>query len=400
MKHDRNTRVVDMSTSLFISYSSPLFSYSGTWLSSSSSSAFGSNSTAHETTGPSTATLSDVWATGLTPYWDDGDSYTVSMQVGDGAAQGWIAGDMYTQNFTQSTFQLEVACTASGGNCATPLSFTGVMLQTEVVPTGSAAVNVTIDNASSAIVYQGWTSVQGGNNPVEVSSEDYDGTLSMTTTAGASATITFVGSAILVYGVTAPSLGPYTSTLDGTSTTYSAANNITAHAVVLFFATALDTANEHTLVLAAGDGGGGGQGLVLDRVIAYGTSGSVGFIGSSGGNTTTIGPSGTAAASGSSTTGSGNSTATGVTGAATSAGGTSAGTIIGALLGTLAGLLLLFFLFRKVAPKLAKPSPKELNPWDEANLLQNMKQENVHITTVAQQRYVYPGLIAHSELKK
>jgi hypothetical protein len=51
--------------------------------------------------------------------------------------------------------------------------------------------------------------------------------------------------------------------------------------------------------------------------------------------------------------------------------------------------LLLFFLFRKVAPKLAKPTPKKLNPWDEANLLQNMKQENVHITTVAQQRYVY-----------
>lgn len=82
--------------------------------------------------------------------------------------------------------------------------------------------------------------------------------------------------------------------------------------------------------------------------------------------------------------------------------------------------LLLFFLFRKVAPKLAKPNPKKLNPWDEANLLQNMKQENVHITTVAQQRYVYrestaggkymylatweltmvAGLIAHSELKK
>jgi hypothetical protein len=61
------------------------------------------------------------------------------MQVGDGAAQGWIAGDMYTQNFTQSTFQLEVACTASGGNCATPLSLTGVMLQTEVVPTGYVA---------------------------------------------------------------------------------------------------------------------------------------------------------------------------------------------------------------------------------------------------------------------
>jgi hypothetical protein len=79
-------------------------------------------------------------ATELTPSWDDGDSYTVSMQVGDGTAQGWAAGETYTQNFTQTTFQIEVACTASGGNCATPLSFTGATLQTEVVPTGYVAI--------------------------------------------------------------------------------------------------------------------------------------------------------------------------------------------------------------------------------------------------------------------
>ena len=79
-------------------------------------------------------------------------------------------------------------------------------------------------------------------------------------------------------------------------------------------------------------------------------------------------------------------------------------------------MLLLFFLFRKLAPKVAKPKDKKLNPWDQANMLQNMKQENVLITLPEQtrqdQRYVYreyagrswtdleAGLIAHSELKK
>lgn len=32
-----------------------------------------------------------------------------------------------------------------------------------------------------------------------------------------------------------------------------------------------------------------------------------------------------------------------------------------------------------------------MDPWDEANLLQNMKNEGVHVTTVANQRYVYRG---------
>jgi hypothetical protein len=49
---------------------------------------------------------------------------------------------------------------------------------------------------------------------------------------------------------------------------------------------------------------------------------------------------------------------------------------------------LLAWFFRRVYPKL-KPGEAKLAPWDEANLLQNMKNEEVHVTTAAKQRYVY-----------
>jgi len=108
---------------------------------------------------------------------------------------------------------------------------------------------------------------------------------------------------------------------------------------------------------------------------------------------------------------------------ATSTGIPNVGTIVGAILGALAGVvsrssstarspyqvphisisrsvaltrqcstqLLLLWLFRRRL-RAKKPDEKKLNPWDEANLLQNMKNEEVHITTVAKQRYVYREL--------
>ena len=36
-----------------------------------------------------------------------------------------------------------------------------------------------------------------------------------------------------------------------------------------------------------------------------------------------------------------------------------------------------------------KEDKKKLDPWDEANMLDNQKNEGVHVTTVANQRYVY-----------
>jgi hypothetical protein len=43
--------------------------------------------------------------------------------------------------------------------------------------------------------------------------------------------------------------------------------------------------------------------------------------------------------------------------------------------------------YTKVAE--AKKEEKKTNPWDEANLLSNQKNEGVYITTVAEQRYIY-----------
>jgi hypothetical protein len=45
-------------------------------------------------------------------------------------------------------------------------------------------------------------------------------------------------------------------------------------------------------------------------------------------------------------------------------------------------------MFRVVHAKM-KVETKKTNPWDEANMLQNVKNEGVHVTTVANQRYVY-----------
>jgi hypothetical protein len=43
----------------------------------------------------------------------------------------------------------------------------------------------------------------------------------------------------------------------------------------------------------------------------------------------------------------------------------------------------------RVAHEKSKDKKKEVNPWDDANMLQNVKNEGVHVTTVANQRYVY-----------
>ena len=74
----------------------------------------------------------------------------------------------------------------------------------------------------------------------------------------------------------------------------------------------------------------------------------------------------------------------------------------------------LYVMFRVVHAKMNEEK-KKTSPWDEANMLQNVKNEGVHVTTVANQRYVYrerlcsswvdasadgiAGMIAHSQLK-
>jgi len=52
----------------------------------------------------------------------------------------------------------------------------------------------------------------------------------------------------------------------------------------------------------------------------------------------------------------------------------------------------LYIMFRVVHAKMNEEK-KKINPWDEANMVQNVKNEGVHVTTVANQRYVYRRLL-------
>jgi len=118
----------------------------------------------------------------------------------------------------------------------------------------------------------------------------------MTTTASASASVTFnggsvfirlesasemsyiSGASILVTGVTSPSSGTYTVTLDGSVVaTLAARREVVSHGTTLYFATNLDTTIPHTLVLTA-TAEGGGVGLVIDSWTAYGPQGGVSFV--------------------------------------------------------------------------------------------------------------------------
>lgn len=45
-----------------------------------------------------------------------------------------------------------------------------------------------------------------------------------------------------------------------------------------------------------------------------------------------------------------------------------------------------------------KKEEKKLGAWDNANLLQNMKNEMIHISTDAEQRYVYRALCAAASI--
>ncbi|WVF70516.1 hypothetical protein IAT40_005306 [Kwoniella sp. CBS 6097] len=349
----------------------------------------GSNQTGsyHVTSGPASVVIPLVYATSFTPVFTAPDSLQVTLQRNANDPEGWESGkswkDPNTEVFDAQTFTLAAKCKdGQADKCKDQqVGFWGAWIETQFTPPGSELETVAIDDTSEFITYTGFAPVDKDNKVANVSqSDDYQGTLSMTATEGATAQVVFNGASISLRGVTCPSCGTFTVTLDDSSTkaTLNSQNNATIHDSLLFFATNLDTSASHTLTLEAKGG------VVIDKLEAMGPKGGVWFGGST--NATSSSPSSTPMQGQSGTPGNN--------------GSPNAGIIVGAVLGSLAGLGFLYWLCRRVKPASKKAEDKKLNPWDEANLLQNMKNEEVHVTTAANQRYVYPGLIAHSDLKK
>ncbi|ORX36005.1 hypothetical protein BD324DRAFT_651912 [Kockovaella imperatae] len=351
---------------IWISDASPLFKYSpdpiiadtaltAPWSIQPSD----SNDTRHVTSGPAGLILPSIYSSSFEPVWSGStDGYSLHLVVNDSPPQSINPGLAAQFDAGINTLMLAVRC---GGSCS-PINFSGANLGVKMVPDGVTGQSIQIDDADKAITYTGFAPISSPGS-ITVTADDYDQTLSSTGSEGATASVSFKG----VYGVTGPSLGVFSVTIDGNDQgTYSAANSIDAHGVLLFFAGNLD-ASQHTLELEAKSGAK--IGLVIDSFVAWGPQGVVGFS-----------PSRTDLPDGSSD---------GVPGDAAQGSGTpNGGVIAGAILGSLAGLLLLIWIFRRGIFSIKK-NDKKLDPWDEANMLQKQKNEAVHVTTVAKQRYVY-----------
>lgn len=156
---------------------------------------------------------------------------------------------------------------------------------------------MSLDDSSLLIQYTGFTSVEANSELVQVSSSDYNSSLSMTSTAGATAQVMFTGetfgtscqvyynteadlydrpgASVMVSGVSCPFCSTFSVSLDSkTAATLDSANNATVHGTLLHFATNLDTSDTHTLILEA-EGGGT---LVIDEFTVNGPKGRVGFM--------------------------------------------------------------------------------------------------------------------------
>ncbi|KAJ7058125.1 hypothetical protein C8F01DRAFT_308345 [Mycena amicta] len=86
----------------------------------------------------------------------------------------------------------------------------------------TVTLNVTVDNISPLISYApaaSWTEGSAANDNL-ASSYSNGGTFSLCTTQGSSASLTFNGTQVYVFGAKRPNHGPYSVTLDGTSSTF------------------------------------------------------------------------------------------------------------------------------------------------------------------------------------
>ncbi|KIR69437.1 hypothetical protein I314_00548 [Cryptococcus bacillisporus CA1873] len=307
------------------------------------------------------------------------------MQQNSNDPQDWKSGQNWTSSaeyFGVQTFSLQVSCY---GNCDDEFIFEGAWVKTEFAPEGSDTESLSLDDSSSLVQYTGFTSVETNSELVQVSSSDYNSSLSMTSIVGATALVMFSGASVMVWVVSCPSCSTFSVNLDSiTVAKLDSSNNATVHGTLLYFATNLDTSVTHTLILETqGDGF-----VVIDEFTVNGPKGGIGFVSTVDGHTTTVGPSSAELVSNNGSSAS-NSTEITTLPAAIEGGAPNIGVIIGAILGSPAGAAILYFICRRAVPPAKSSEKKKMDPWDEANLLQNMKNEGVHVTTVANQRYVY-----------
>lgn len=392
---------------LFFYSPSPIYfagsAYSSNWTTVNDGTGASGNDSVATARGPAAVLLPVIYSTAFTPIWDTVADYAVQLVVGTGSSETWSSGESTNETgFASQTYELDIQCS---GSCAQDFVFRGAYVETYYLPQGSLGESMSLDDASSGVQYAGFSAAQAqAVIPVD-SSIDFEGTLSETQTAGATANVTFQAASIMLIGAVGPALGDFDIYLDSTLVgSLSAAADVVAHGVPLYFGTNLDTSKKHTLGIEST-----GSGLVIDAFTIWGPSGGVGFYGPGGtpvsgtpGAAYPPGSGGSSSIGGGSTGTNDTGTSSGLSGA-TSSGGVNAGAIVGGVLAAVAAIAGIWWFFNKRAALMAKAAPEKLSGYDDANHIQKViegKNQGVHITTFAHQRYYYPGGISYSKLKK
>ncbi|TFK54509.1 hypothetical protein OE88DRAFT_1733160 [Heliocybe sulcata] len=273
--------------------SSPLISYApvGAWTDSPENDPLVqsySASSFHTTSVPSaTATITfngtGIWVFGA--QRPDYGSYTLAIDGqttsnGDANAQTptfrqALAG---ASNLPMGTHTAVVTNTGSG----TGLDIDNIIFETEIGSSGQTVSNQTIDDAAPQITYSDtdWSANTG---------ETYiDNTLHFTQNGGATASITFSGEAVAIYGTVSPDHSDFSVAIDGNTATSSAGGGGMARVLhaqtLLYFANGLGP-GEHNLVLTADPEQSGqsdtGTFMDLDAMTVYSATGSAGDSGDS-----------------------------------------------------------------------------------------------------------------------
>jgi hypothetical protein len=268
------------SFNLTVEDSSPLISYlpAGAWVDSPSNdtllSSYSGSSYHSTSTEGATATI-HFNGTGLTIFGGHRTNYGTYQISVDGhvVASGTSAGQSAVLQIMGSASGL-----ANGNHTAvlsssssSPIDIDFVSIETEIGEPGSSLAMSTIDDSDNRFVYtpQSEWSVNDQNLFI-------DNTLHYTQSAGASASVTFSGDAVALYGTVSEDHADVHLTLDGESVTFGAGANglaSTLHTkVLLYYAVGLGP-NQHNLTVTADPETNTGPFIDVDAVFVYSTNG-------------------------------------------------------------------------------------------------------------------------------
>ncbi|KAJ3984758.1 hypothetical protein F5890DRAFT_1514962 [Lentinula detonsa] len=322
------------SFNLTVEDSSPLISYSpaGAWFDSPSNDTLLSSysGSSYHTTSIQGATATITFSgTAITIFGGHRPNYGTFQISVDG--QNVVASE---SSAGQDVVQ-QILGTASGlsngkhtavitSSSSSPIDIDYVDIQTQIGESGSQLTKSTVDDTDPSFIYS-------PASEWSVNDEDtfFNDTLHYTSGAGASASVTFSGEAVAMYGTVSQDHADIQLSLDGQNITFGAGANgfaSTLHTqVLLYYAQGLGS-NQHSLTVSADPQSGTGPFIDVDAIVVYSSTGP-------GSSTSSSIPTSTSSQRDS-----------------TSSGKLPTKTMIGVIVGSILGILLLlglvFFLLR------------------------------------------------------